>query len=113
VWLDDIRPAPRGWRRCYTPDDVIELLQTDKVTEISLDHDLGLTDGEREQTGYDVLLWIEQQVADGAFVPPVINVHSANSVASLRMLAAIASIERLRARRKPTSTRPTESSPNG
>ena len=58
VWLDDIRPAPPGWRRCYTPAEVIELLQTDEVTEVSLDHDLGLTDGTREQTGYDVLLWI-------------------------------------------------------
>jgi hypothetical protein len=28
------------------------------VTEISLDHDLGLTEGEREETGYDVLLWM-------------------------------------------------------
>jgi hypothetical protein len=58
VWLDDRRPAPRGWRRCYTPDQMIELLQTGEVTEISLDHDLGLTEGEREETGYDVLLWM-------------------------------------------------------
>jgi hypothetical protein len=28
------------------------------VTELSLDHDLGLTDGERELTGYDVVLWL-------------------------------------------------------
>ena len=97
VWLDDRRPAPRGWRRCYSPSEVIELLQTNTVTEISLDHDLGLTDGTREQTGYDVLLWIEQQVVTGCFVPPVIHVHSANSVAHARMLAAIESIERLQA----------------
>ena len=101
VWLDDLRPAPRGWRRCYAPSEVIELLQTHKVTEISLDHDLGLTDGTREQTGYDVLLWIERQVAEGCFVPPLINVHSANSVARLRMVAAIESIERLRAGSEP------------
>lgn len=96
VWLDDRRSAPRGWRRCYSPSEVIELLQTGKVTEISLDHDLGLTEGTREQTGYDVLLWIEQQVVDGDFALPVIHVHSANSVAHARMLAAIHSIERLR-----------------
>jgi hypothetical protein len=33
------------------------------VIEISLDHDLGLLDREPEATGYDVVLWMEAQVA--------------------------------------------------
>ena len=95
VWLDDLRLEPEGWVRCHTPDDVISLLQTGQVVEISLDHDLGLLDGEREQTGYNVLLWIEQQVAMAGFKPPIMRVHSANTVAHDRMLAAIKSIDRL------------------
>ena len=81
--------------RCYTPDEVIRLLQTGRVTEISPDHDLGLLDGEREATDYDVLLWIEREVALAAFRPPLMNVQSANIVAHERMLAAIRAINRL------------------
>ena len=95
VWLDDLRNEPVGWVRCRTPEEVIRLLQSGRVEEISLDHDLGLLDGEREQTGYDVLLWIEQQVAVAGFRPPLMHVHSANIVAHERMLAAIQAINRL------------------
>ena len=38
-----------------TPAEAIELLQTGMVTELSLDHDLGLTDGKREVTGHEVV----------------------------------------------------------
>jgi Cyclic-phosphate processing Receiver domain len=59
--------------------DTIELLKTGKVEELSLDHDLGTVDeAGRESTGYDVLLWIEEQVALHGLVPPVLHVHSAN-----------------------------------
>lgn len=43
-------------------------------------------------TGYDVLLWIERAVYTENFVPPLIKVHSANSSARLKMLAAINNI---------------------
>ena len=75
---------------------MIELLRTEEVTELSLDHDLGLVDGPRERTGYDVLLWIEERVAFGRYTPPTIHVHSANPAAYERMLAAIAAIVPLR-----------------
>ena len=70
VWLDDLRDAPPGWVRVTTPEEAIALLETGDVTEISLDHDLGLVDGERERTGYDVLLWLERDVAEGRWVIP-------------------------------------------
>ena len=66
------------------------LLQTGQVTELSLDHDLG--DDERG-TGYDVVLWIEEEVALRGFTPPKIFVHSANSSARQKMLAGIQAIE--------------------
>lgn len=97
VFLDDERPVPEGWILCRWPEEVIALLQTGQVTDLSLDHDLG---DDEHGTGYDVILWMEEEVAwDQGFVLPVnITVHSANSSARLKMEAGIASIRRLQSR---------------
>jgi hypothetical protein len=95
VWLDDLRPAPAGWVHVMTVGEAIALLESGEVEELSLDHDLGLVgEQEREQTGYDVLTWIEQRVVTHGFVPPKLSVHSANPPAHERMLRAIESIGR-------------------
>lgn len=98
VWLDDQREAPADWVRVKTPEETIELLRAGEVAELSLDHDLGLDTEDTERTGYDVLLWLERQVAEERwrFPLPSIRVHSANPVGRARMERAIASIERLR-----------------
>lgn len=96
IYLDDERLAPPGWQQARWPDEVIALLATGAVTDLSLDHDLG---DDARGTGYDVILWIEEAVATRAFVPPRIAVHSANSAARTRMTAGIASIVRLAADR--------------
>jgi hypothetical protein len=98
VWLDDLREAPAGWVRIKTPEEAIELLRAGEVTELSLDHDLGLDTEDAERTGYDVLLWLEREVAEErwGFPLPSIRIHSANPVGRARMERAIASIERLR-----------------
>jgi hypothetical protein len=46
-------------------------------------------------TGYDVVKWIEEQVATNHFVPPKMKVHSANISARQKMELGISSIERL------------------
>lgn len=92
IFLDDERETPDGWVRCFWPDEVIERLHAGNVTEISLDHDLGDDD---RGTGYDVLLWIEEAVADRGWSPPKLSVHSANSSARMKMEAAIAQISKL------------------
>jgi hypothetical protein len=97
VYLDDERQTPDGFLRVYWPDEAIELLQTEQVSVISLDHDLG---DDTRGTGYDVVLWIEKQVFMTDFIPPTILVHSANSSARIKMLAGIANIY---AKRKPFS----------
>jgi hypothetical protein len=97
VYLDDERMTPDGWTRTFWPDEVIALLKTGEVSELSLDHDLG--DDERG-TGYDVVLWIEEAVALEGFIPPKISVHSANSSARDKMLSGIRSIEKLAASSK-------------
>lgn len=93
VFLDDERVAPAGWVQVRWPDEAIKLLQDGAVTHLSLDHDLG---DDQRGTGYDVLLWIEREVALSQFIPPSsIEVHSANPAGRKRMLAAIESIFRM------------------
>lgn len=89
VFLDDERDTPPGWVRAYWPDEVIKLLKTGQVQEISLDHDLG---DDARGTGYTVLCWLEEQVVVHGMRPPEMKVHSANSSARQKMEAAIASI---------------------
>ncbi len=91
VYLDDERPTPAGWVRAYWPQEVIALLQTGQVTDISLDHDLG---DDARGTGYDVIRWLEEAVATSLLLPPNITVHSANPAGRKRMVAGIESIGR-------------------
>ncbi len=90
VFLDDVRTAPEGWVHVLWPDQVIALLETGQVADLSLDHDLG---DDARGTGYDVLPWIENAVVEHGFLPPRITIHSANPVARARMEAAIESIK--------------------
>jgi hypothetical protein len=85
--------VPEGWVLTQTAPETISLLEAGNVTHLSLDHDLG--EDPVVGTGYDVLLWIEEQVASNGFVPPEIDVHSDNAGARPKMEAAIASIQRL------------------
>ena len=92
VYLDDERETPQGWIRVYWPDEAIELLRSGEVIEISLDHDLG---DDNRGTGYDVIQWIEEEVATNDFAPPIIRVHSANVSARKKMELGIEAIRRL------------------
>jgi hypothetical protein len=92
VWLDDLRQAPDGWTRVYTVPELVALIESGEVTEVSLDHDLG----EDEETGYDFLRWLEEQVFTRKVSSvPVIKIHSANSVGRKNMELAIGSIKRI------------------
>jgi Cyclic-phosphate processing Receiver domain len=96
VWLDDRRTPPdEDWLWVETSAEAIALLRDNEVEELSLDHDLAIFDADgREETGYDVLLWIEEQVNLHRYHPPRLNVHSANPPARKRMEEAIQAIER-------------------
>lgn len=93
VYLDDERQAPIGWTRTTKVCETIELLRTNKVTHLSLDHDLGC-----EKTGYDVLLWIEQEMGFNKFNPPIIKIHTANSSARVKMELAVYKIQKMKYR---------------
>ena len=49
LWLDDVRPAPRGWYHATSVEEALDILKNCFVFKCSLDHDLGL-----ELTGYDL-----------------------------------------------------------
>ena len=93
IFLDDIRKPPNGWIQVYWPDEMINLLKTGFVEEISLDHYLG---DDKRGTGYDVLLWIENAIVMKNFEPPKIKIHSANISARRRMELAVTNINKLR-----------------
>lgn len=96
LWLDDIRDPWRygcvGWEWARDADEAIDCLETGRVTEISLDHDLSTaatmgTPAADEKTGYTVVCWMEEHnvwPCDGVWV------HSMNPVGSRRMLDVIA-----------------------
>lgn len=66
---------------------------------ISLDYDLGIE--EIAGTGYDVCLWVEQEVLSNPnFQPPEMIIHSDNPAGIQKMKLAIESIERMVERRK-------------
>lgn len=91
LYLDDERPAPEGWCRCYTAEECMKILAdpTAEVQVLSLDHDLGT-----DKTGYDVLCWIEEQVFVYDYEPPpIILLHTANPVGRQRMAQCIQTID--------------------
>jgi len=80
VWLDDRRPPPHGgWTWAKTPAETIALLESGRVEPLSLDHGLGIFEDDRELTGNDVLVWIEEAVVVRGIQPPAsIAVHPAH-----------------------------------
>lgn len=97
IFLDDVREAPKGWVKVTTARQAIEYLKYYPVDEISLDHDLG---PRKRQTGYDVLLWLEELVVEGnefgqpnPNTLPKIHIHTSNPVARKRMEQALESIK--------------------
>jgi hypothetical protein len=96
LYLDDERMSPgRDWMvlRSYRECLIIMNRDWNDIEEISLDHDLG----ENQQTGYDVLLYIEKRVAEGERHLPRLSLHTANTSARYKMQQAIESIGKMHA----------------
>ncbi len=94
LWLDDLRDPNRhghiGWTWVKTVDEAIALLETGRVQQASLDHDLTVeqTLGRQsaEPTGYSVVCWMERE---GVWPPKGVKVHSQNPVGRARMQVVI------------------------
>ena len=77
VYLDDLRPCPKGFVLAKNMEECVELLTSCEVDILSLDHDLGWD----EPTGYDVAKYIVEH----RLYPKVIYLHSANPVGRMNM----------------------------
>ena len=82
LWLDDVRPAPKGWVWVKTVDDTIRRIELGGVTEVSLDHDLDYSDPQR--TGSEVADYIRRRALAGQEIP-VVHVHTANPIGGAQM----------------------------
>lgn len=98
IFLDDIRFAPSThWDVARTAEEAYVLIKdaakAGQEMVVSLDHDLG----EDIPTGYDLLNWIERDIAtDETFRPTIaFRIHSANPVGRDNMDRAIRAIERM------------------
>ena len=84
LYVDDIRDLPsiyEGWDVARTYNDAIILLAVNEYDNISLDHDIAsFREDGREMTGYDIALYLAARKNENKYVPPHINVHSANPV---------------------------------
>lgn len=92
IFLDDIRiPLDESWVILKSYSEFIDFIVThdfNEISEISLDHDLGLLD-ETEKTGHDVAKWLIEYSLDNEVNLPLIRVHSANPVGVKNMISLI------------------------
>jgi hypothetical protein len=92
IFLDDIRvPQDDSWVIVKSYLEFVDFIITHKwnlISEISLDHDLGL-EGENEKTGYDVAKWLVNYSLDRNVLLPLIRVHSANPVGAKNIMSLI------------------------
>jgi len=85
LWLDDIRPAPKGWVWCRSANAAISLLTCTRVAYASLDHDLGdfFSDG---GDGTAVVDWLAE---NDCWPTEGISLHSANPVGRSTMAVTV------------------------
>jgi len=82
MWLDDVRPAPEGWKHDYSVYEAIDLIKKGHVENASLDHDLG----ENKPTGYKLCMRMAEFNKWPKNKPAV---HSMNPVGAFAMRAII------------------------
>lgn len=92
IWLDDEREIPRGYD-VWVKDAAWakKLISEGAVTFISLDHDLGIGNGD----GYEVACHIEKLVAEGEIEMPKWECHSQNPVGKQRIVEAMTSAQKI------------------
>ncbi len=94
LWVDDERPMTdemieNGWCKAPTFHEAVLKLELIEFQVVSLDHDIASFYGNKEMTGYDILMWLAQRKMDGLYVPPEIRIHTANPVGRVNMEAIL------------------------
>lgn len=102
LWHDDVRPAPKGWAWARTNAEAQFILRGGKVSECSLDHDLGFSHVDipddpdelmevmqlkgDEETGLELVRWM----VENDLVPPSVRIHSWNPPGARAMAQELA-----------------------
>lgn len=98
LYVDDLRQCPEGWQLARTVTEAIRILDTQRVTHVSLDHDIshgvevnGLTRlypcGE---TFEPVARFIGMMVEASGEIGPQVTLHTANPVGAEKMRSILA-----------------------
>lgn len=77
VFMDDLRPKPRGFTLARTGEECLLLLEECKVDILSLDHDMGWS----SMNGFDVV----QEMVRRSLYPQEIYLHSSSPMGRMRM----------------------------
>lgn len=77
LWVDNERPAPRGWTKVSTLAEAKRHLESGAVERASLDHDLDGT-----ETGHDLVEWMQSTGHWPRYKPKV---HSGNIEGAIKM----------------------------
>lgn len=77
VYLDDLRPCPRGFTLARNAEECIALLESCEIHILSLDHDLGYD----QPTGYDVTRYM---VEHGKFAREIY-LHTSSAIGRTNM----------------------------
>ncbi|RKY28745.1 MAG: hypothetical protein DRP83_00185 [Planctomycetota bacterium] len=96
LWVDDVRPAPKGWIWAKSYKQAMRLMEENDwdFDVISLDYDLG-----EEKTGYDLLCKIEQRSMEYMNYTPLIGVHTSNMIVRDKMCNVASRLNGRRLRR--------------
>ncbi|WP_409346714.1 cyclic-phosphate processing receiver domain-containing protein [Paenibacillus sp. MBLB4367] len=81
VYLDDLRPRPKGYKLARTVKQCLKLIKRNKVNVLSLDYDLGFG----RPTGFEIV----QYVMKSKRYPKKIILHTANPFGRIRMYHAL------------------------
>jgi len=87
LWLDDLRPAPKGWYWATTAEEAFDILKNHLVFRASFDHDLG-----QKLTGYDLikkLVQCREEYKLNFWPTQRPTIHSANPVGRSNMAQLI------------------------
>ncbi|MEK3917293.1 cyclic-phosphate processing receiver domain-containing protein [Paenibacillus sp. FSL H7-0331] len=77
VFLDDLRPCPKGFKLVKTVSECIQVIEKNNINILSLDHDLGFG----RPSGFEVVKYI----VNNKIFPREIIIHTANPFGRIRM----------------------------
>ena len=84
LWVDDEQPLPRDcldegcWQRSTTPYEAMTKLELLQFEEVDIGH-VDCHIGNKDITGYDILLWLIEKKEHGDYVPPKIKILASNT----------------------------------